>query len=102
MAYLTRRYTDYIKSARWKRKRQDALRYYGRKCQACHKRPKVLHVHHRSYRNLGNEKMADLCPLCVSCHKRITIYHRQNRRRGIEFNTAYMIAKIKKENGLTK
>lgn len=96
---FTEEYKRYIKSERWKRKRQQVFAHYGKRCYACRKRVRILHVHHRSYRNLTREPMSDLIPLCIKCHKEITDYHRRNRRRGIEINTAVMIKVIRRQQG---
>lgn len=96
---FTEEYKRYIKSERWKRKRQQVFAHYGRRCYACRKRARILHVHHRSYRNLTREPMSDLIPLCQPCHDKITKYHRRNRRRGIEINTAVMIKVIRRQQG---
>jgi 5-methylcytosine-specific restriction endonuclease McrA len=80
---VTRAYINYIKSERWQKKRQEVFAYYGKRCYACHKTPKVLHVHHLNYARLGRETMADLIPLCVPCHKEVTRIYKRNRRRGL-------------------
>lgn len=39
---------------------------HGRKCNMCNGR--ANHVHHRTYRRIGNERPKDLVPLCKFCH----------------------------------
>lgn len=80
---VTQAYRDYIKSERWQRKRQQVFAYYGKKCFACRKAAKVLHVHHMTYARLGHEAVTDLIPLCVPCHKEVTRVYKKNRRRGL-------------------
>lgn len=80
---VTRFYKSYLKSERWTRKRQQVFAHYGKRCYACRKAAKVLHVHHLSYVHLGNEPLTDLIPLCVPCHKEVTRRYRRNRRRGL-------------------
>lgn len=63
MAYL-----DYLNTPHWHRKREEAMRYHGAKCNRCG-RQEALQVHHKSYQNLGREKMADLEVLCRGCHE---------------------------------
>jgi 5-methylcytosine-specific restriction endonuclease McrA len=84
---VTKAYIDYIKSERWKRKRQAVFRHYGKRCYACRKYAKVLHVHHLTYARLGKESIKDLIPLCVPCHKEVTRLYRRNRRRGLRHVT---------------
>lgn len=64
-------YNQYIKSDRWKRKRQLKLKQVGHKCQRC-KSEDNLNVHHSVYARLGGEKNKDLFVLCRSCH---FLYH---------------------------
>jgi hypothetical protein len=62
-------YRKYIKSKRWKRKREQALRHYQYMCHGCGtKKLEELQVHHRHYDTLGNECMEDLIVLCGDCH----------------------------------
>ena len=81
---VTKAYKDYLKSARWQVKRQQVFAFYGKRCYACYKRAKVLHVHHLTYARLGRENMRDLIPLCVPCHKEVTRIYKRNRRRGLQ------------------
>lgn len=80
---VTRFYREYLKSKRWKDKRQQVFAHYGKRCYACRKTAKVLHCHHLSYAHLGNEPIKDLIPLCVPCHKALTKIYKRNRRRGL-------------------
>lgn len=80
---VTQAYKDYMKSDRWKRKRQQVFAHYGKRCYACRKYEKVLHVHHMTYARLGREAIGDLIPLCVPCHREVTRVYRRNRRRGL-------------------
>lgn len=60
-------YDTYINSDRWHRKR-DAVLAKIKSCALCNCTPK--HIHHRTYRNLGNETINDdIIPLCRNCHK---------------------------------
>lgn len=60
-------YYAYIASAAWKRKRMQALEYYGNRCHVCGS-TESLHVHHKRYACLGREKMKNLEVLCRGCH----------------------------------
>jgi predicted HNH restriction endonuclease len=80
---VTLAYRNYLRSQKWQKKRQEVFAHYGKKCYACGKRPKVLHVHHMTYARLGREAIGDLIPLCVPCHKELTRIYRSNRRRGL-------------------
>lgn len=95
---VTRFYREYLKSDRWKAKRQEVFAYYGKRCYACRKQAKVLHVHHMDYSRLGNEPVTDLIPLCVPCHKSLTKIYKRNRRRGLRRVTMEFV-KAKRKNG---
>ena len=62
-------YRSYMKSFAWKQKREEAFRHYGWVCNRCNGTLK-LHVHHKSYARLGDEKMSDLEILCEECHQK--------------------------------
>lgn len=69
-----KRYTTYIGSAKWKRKRLEIFKRDGC-CQVCQYK-KYLQVHHLSYANICNERDEDLLTLCEFCHKELHIYER--------------------------
>ncbi|WP_341940346.1 HNH endonuclease signature motif containing protein [Microbacterium sp. LWH10-1.2] len=63
-------YRAYINSAAWRATRE---RYWNSKlskeCWVCDApRSKGMHLHHRTYKNLGNERLMDLVPVCPACH----------------------------------
>lgn len=57
---------SYLQSATWKDKRQLVLQRDNNKC--CHCNNPGYDVHHKTYRNWGNEPLRDLITLCRSCH----------------------------------
>lgn len=63
-------YSAYLNSAHWKELRRLALGRAEQRCQICNS-DKNLHVHHRTYTNLGHENISDLIVVCASCHGRI-------------------------------
>ena len=60
-------YEKYMKSEEWKDKRWKALERGWHRCCLCGAE-ECLHVHHRSYDNLGDERPEDLEVLCKHCH----------------------------------
>jgi 5-methylcytosine-specific restriction endonuclease McrA len=74
-------YETYIQSSAWRAVRQ---RFIDSKlpkiCMGC-TRPwgSGDHLHHRTYRSLGNEILADLVPLCQACHQLVHDLHRANQ-----------------------
>jgi hypothetical protein len=65
------RYQSYIQSARWQRKRQQALRHYRHRCMLCGL-PGADTVHHIVYQHLGCERMFELVSLHQRCHDLVT------------------------------
>lgn len=66
-------YQSYIVSDTWREVRR---RYFASKmpkgCQGCG--ASAVDLHHRSYTNLGAEKLHDLVPVCRECHEAIHAY----------------------------
>lgn len=66
-------YQKYIKSSAWRAKRK---RFFDSKldksCYICGDKNSPKDLHHRTYKNLGNERLMDLVPTCSgSCHQAI-------------------------------
>ena len=60
-------YEEYMQSEDWRIIRQDALERAGFRCDECESEEN-LEVHHKTYKNMGNEKDEDLQVLCKECH----------------------------------
>jgi 5-methylcytosine-specific restriction endonuclease McrA len=72
-------YSEYIKSKRWRAVRD---RYWAsdlpKECYICGvKGGTSMDLHHRTYKNLGNERLMDLVPLCRTCHNNVHTLHRE-------------------------
>lgn len=61
------KYKEYINSSKWKLKRKLLFEKIGYECEQCGY-VYNLHVHHKTYDNLGNEPLEDLQVLCKQCH----------------------------------
>ena len=61
-------YSDYLKTEHWQTVRAGARHRAQGKCQLCSS-PRHLHVHHRTYGDLGNEGPEDVTVLCAGCHR---------------------------------
>jgi 5-methylcytosine-specific restriction endonuclease McrA len=81
-------YRAYIQSREWAAVR---ARFWAsdlpQECYVCGapRRPR-MHLHHRTYKNLGAERLMDLVPLCPSCHELVHDMHRSDpsaARRGL-------------------
>lgn len=69
-------YTEYMQSPEWRQKRAEYFRSeLPQGCQGCGQK-RQLQLHHKTYERLGNEHLADLVPVCTSCHAIIHERHR--------------------------
>lgn len=64
-----RDYKNYLMTKHWQNRRVKALKDAKYKCQLCSRKDE-LHVHHNTYKNIGNEKKEDLIVLCKKCHSK--------------------------------
>lgn len=74
-------YREYIQSPEWRKKRDE---YWDsglpNECYCCGTpRHSGMHLHHRTYKRLGNEYLRDLVPVCQTCHEEIHVLHREQR-----------------------
>jgi len=60
-------YDDYIHSKAWQQVRARYEAKYPKQCYICDGQEKI-HLHHKTYKRLGNERLGDLCWLCEECH----------------------------------
>lgn len=68
----TPEYIAYLKSPRWKKFRQDILKFRAYRCQDCLTLGSsyTLQVHHLHYDTLGHESPDDVLLLCSTCHEK--------------------------------
>jgi len=62
-------YQEYLKTDHWIRVSILAKENADNKCQLCNSNGH-LHTHHRTYKNLGHEKLNDVIVLCQACHEK--------------------------------
>ena len=77
-------YSQYLSSKRWKEKRKQVIERQ-KKCQRCDA-TKNLHVHHVTYKNIGNELDEDLLLLCRSCHAKEHNVNDRSEESFVKFN----------------
>lgn len=70
-------YSEYLRSSHW----EDVKRRYRasklpKKCYICG--DTKYELHHRTYKNMGSERLMDFVPLCRKCHGGIHQYIRDN------------------------
>ena len=82
-------YEAYLRSPEWQAKRRERIELDHHTCQICCRQDQPLEVHHRSYRNLGNEEMDDLITVCRTCHKAITAIERGLKELNYEHDVHY-------------
>jgi hypothetical protein len=76
-SYSRQRYDTYLQSVEWKVKKTEVLIRDSHRCQSCGNTTH-LHVHHITYKRLGNENIDDLVTVCRQCHKELHDYYGKN------------------------
>lgn len=94
-------YHAYIRSPEWRAVRQ---RYRDSKlpqaCLVCGEA--MVELHHRTYKNLGNERLSDLVPLCRLHHQEVHFWAKvRGKRRGSLWGaTKLVIDMVNEEPGM--
>ena len=74
-------YQKYLRTQHWQLKRASKIIEQKGICEMCKKKLSYkssnLHIHHITYKNIGNEPLSDLMCLCADCHKQL---HREMKR----------------------
>ena len=63
-------YKSYLNSSHWKEKRKEFKKCYIRACVICGTNENI-ELHHITYKNIGKERLSDLCFLCRDCHESV-------------------------------
>lgn len=89
-----KQYRSYLKSQKWQ-SQKDKLFTSRRKyqCEVC-RSLEHLHVHHKSYKRVGAEKLSDLCYLCAACHQ--FLHFLLKAKVSTRYNTWNTVKKLKK------
>jgi 5-methylcytosine-specific restriction endonuclease McrA len=58
-----------MRSDKWKLFRQGIIVARGKKCEVCGDKNGGLHLHHLSYKRMGEELPEDVQLLCRACHQ---------------------------------
>jgi hypothetical protein len=64
------RYNKYLKSDKWRIKREAVLKRDNYLCQACLHRT-ASQVHHLTYKHVLDEPLFDLVSICEPCHRKL-------------------------------
>lgn len=65
------KYSDYLRTPKWRRKRELVLARAKNVCEACLE-ARATEVHHTTYKHLFNEPLFELRAVCHGCHELIT------------------------------
>lgn len=82
MRQHSKQYELYLNSFDWYIKKLQVFERAGGRCEMCGKIG-FTEVHHKTYKNLGNEPISDLIALCPDCHKLADIQRATNKRQEI-------------------
>jgi 5-methylcytosine-specific restriction endonuclease McrA len=66
----TEKYHEYLRTEKWKGKREKVLKRDNNLCQACLIN-KATEVHHKTYEKIFDEPLFDLVSLCHPCHSKL-------------------------------
>lgn len=94
-------YTFYLQSRHWSEvKTRFWLSKYKKECSLCGRSDVLLEVHHKTYKNIGHEKLIDLLYLCRGCHELTHQYLKTYQ--GKHTNLWNAVRKLKGQVGLRK
>ena len=77
-------YKKYLKSPHWREFKNRVYTYLKDRnqfcCEFCRKSDLILHIHHKTYKRMGNERIGDVFLLCENCHFGIHKLEKQNKK----------------------
>lgn len=65
---IPKRYTTYIKTHWWEKRKNEYYRLFTKRCCVCGSY-KYISLHHLKYKNYGDEENKDLVPMCAYHHE---------------------------------
>ena len=71
-------HNEYLRSEKWRAKRQAVLERDRWLCQAC-RAERASEVHHLTYQHHGDEPLFDLASICRRCHEKLTAMDRERQ-----------------------
>jgi 5-methylcytosine-specific restriction endonuclease McrA len=81
-------YQTRIRSAEWRKLRQELILRARHRCQRCQTLSPALSVHHLTYERLGRELLSDLVVVCTLCHEALDRIRQEESRRRQEAQRA--------------
>lgn len=91
-------YRAYIQSQAWRDKRQAFINSkLSKDCSGCGLEfGPGFHLHHKTYKNLGVERLMDLVMLCPSCHELV----HEKKTRDLWKQTSKVLKRQRKRHGI--
>lgn len=62
-------YAAYLMTNHWRTLRSKIYDLRKHTCERCKKKISLYHVHHKSYKHIGNERLGELMLVCYECHE---------------------------------
>lgn len=72
-------YVAYLLTNHWRSLRFKIYDLRKHKCERCKKAIHLFHVHHKSYKHIGFERLGELMLVCYDCHE--AIHKRKDSKR---------------------
>ena len=90
---MSTEYDKYLRSEHWQSFRERFFKtsavaknmrrkFGGVRCEFC-LADGVLHLHHKTYKRLGKEKLSDVVLICKTCHEAVHKRHRSKKNKGL-------------------
>lgn len=67
---IARWYSNYLRSIRWIRFRDEIFAIRSRTCEMCGNGDETLHLHHQTYEFVTQEIPSNVLVVCETCHKK--------------------------------
>lgn len=98
--WIRKNYTKYLQSKHWQRVKERYMKSKRpKRCYLCGT-TENLHLHHRTYKRLGQEYLRDLTMLCAKCHSEIHVVLKN--KVSSRTNIWNIVGKLKRKKRLEK
>jgi hypothetical protein len=97
--YLKRQgisYRQYLATEHWQtlKRRFRKSKLVKNRCYCCGADDKPLQIHHKTYRQIGKEKVSDLVELCGDCHQEVHVLSKS--RQASQFRLTQVHKRLRK------
>lgn len=92
-------YSNYMRSKHWRKFRKKMWKQKPHRCWICNMETQKLDLHHKTYKNLGNEKANQVIFLCRPCHSKLhrTLWKNTNKKVNL-WNIAGKMKRFRNKN----